>query len=191
MRKLERLACQWMGKRMEKVRHKQGLTAAEVARRTSHKASHYRLKELGQQRISLDFLLRAWLALDVEIDRLWFPVAERVEVADESTAEAILLDLLELQQLVTAEQVVQVTAEVFQIPCRALTSGDGHRRIREARTAAAFVFERIHHLRLVDLARLVRRSPRTLAHAREQVRYDMDPDFFRKFQAIRQGVGEL
>ena len=191
MTKAEKLASIWMGRHLEFVRQKKGLSAPEVAGRLGMRQDKYRTRELGRVPITLSFLLRTQLALNVHIEHLWFPFRKGIDTPDESTAEAALADLLELMCPVTVEQVLEAAAEAFQAPVSAITSGLGRKRLRQARTAAALVVESIPHLRLTDLARLVCRSPRALELSRKQAQHKLGKDFWNKVAAIRREVDSL
>ena len=188
--KIEILACSWMGRHLEFVRHSKRFTAEEMASRMGMRPDNYRVRELGRVRITLSFLLRAQLALSLPIDRLWFPIRQGIGTPDESTVEAALSDLLEQLRPVTIQQVLEAAAEAFQVPVSAVTSGIGHKRVNEVRTAAALVIESIHHLKLVDLAQLVRRSPRRLLDTRREAQR-AGKDFWNKVAAIRSEVESL
>ncbi len=155
MTRIEKLACVWMGRHLEFVRHRKRLTAAEIAHRLGMRVDKYRCRELGRVPITLSFLLRVQLALNVHIEHLWFPFREGIDTPDEPVIESAMYELLELMCPTTVEQVLEVTAQTFQVPVNAVCSGHGRKRLRQARTAAALVVESIPHLRLTDLARLV------------------------------------
>ena len=191
MRRLEKLATVWMGRHLEAVRHKKRLSAREVASRLGMRPDNYRTREMGRVIITLSFLLRVQLALNVPIESLWFPFRRGVGTPDESTTAAAFANLLEHMASVTVEQVLEITAEAFQVPVGAIASGLGHKRLRQARTAAALVIESIPHLKLVDLSRLVCRTPRTLYWTRRQAQEKSDKGFWGKVAAIRREVSTL
>ncbi len=92
---------------------------------------------------------------------------------------------------VTVEQVLETAAEAFQVPVSAVASGLGRKRVNEARTAAALVIESIPHLKLVDLAQLVRRTPSALNWSRRQAQKKGGKDFWAKVATIRREVESL
>ncbi len=192
MKTIDKLCNAWMGRHLEFLRHKRGIAASDAAERMGMKPQEYRHRELGRVPITLSFLLRVQLALNVHIEHLWFPLRGRgIDTPDESTTEAALSDLLELMCPVTVEHVLEAAAEAFQVPVSAVASGLGRKRVNEARTAAALVIESIHHLRLTDLARLVCRSPRSLLWSRRQAQHRAGKEFWSKVAAIRSEVESL
>ena len=146
---------------------------------------------MGRVPITLSFLLRVQLALGVHIEHLWFPFRKGVDTPDESVIESAMRELLELMCPTTVEQVLEITAQAFQVPVNALCSGLGHKRLRQARTAAALVIESIPHLRLTDLSRLVCRSSRSLLWSRRHAQYRAGKEFWNKVAAIRREVESL
>ncbi len=141
--------------------------------------------------MSLDFLWRAQIALNVPITRLWFLLEHPIQVPDESTIEAVLSDLLERQRPVTCEQVLEAVAECLQVPLWAVTSGMRQKRVNQVRTAAALVVESMPQLKLSDLAKLVCRTRRHLLWARRQAQKKAGEDFWKKVAAIREEIESL
>ena len=189
MKTIDKLCTVWMGRHLEYMRHRKGLSAAEMARRIgmAHVGS-YRHRELGRVQITLSFLLRVQLALEVHIEYLWFPFRMGEDSPEEAVIEAAMADLLELMCPVTVEQVLEAAAEAFQVPVHAVKSGLGHKKVNRVRTAAALVVESIPHLKLTDLANLVRRTPRHLLWSRRQAQQKEGKLFWSKVATIREEV---
>ena len=189
MTRIDKLCTVWMGRHLEYMRHRKGLSAAEVARRIgmAHVGS-YRHRELGRVQITLSFLLRVQLALNIPIYYLWFPFRESEDSPEEAVLEAAMAELLQLMCPVTVEEVLEAAAESFHVPLHAVTSGLGHKQVNRVRTAAALVVESIPHLKLARLANLVCRTPRHLLWARRQAQKKEGKHFWSKIAAIREEV---
>ena len=93
--------------------------------------------------------------------------------------------------LPTIRDVLEATAEAFQVPMEGLTGGWHHKNLVKARAAAALVVGARPGLALEDLARAVRRKYWGLVSARKTARKRYGPVFWRKVEAIQQEVESL
>ena len=161
MTRTERIASAYVGRRLELLRLNRGITAEKMAASNGMATTTYRLRELGQHPMSIDFLLRCHMILGPDaLERFWFPVEMRVSAVDDMVI-VIQVGLWERQaQPVTYQQIIEVCAEAFGIPVGAITGGLSNVKVRKARTAAALIVASRPHLRLSELASFVGRSRR-------------------------------
>ena len=190
MRPIERLASAFVGRRLELLRLKLGLTAKDMAAKIGIHPDSYRLRELGMRPISVDFLLRCHLVLGPDsLERIWFPVAEILPWVDAVNLR-IHIDGWAMQESpVSLEQVVEICAEGFGVPVGAVKGGSGHEKVRQARAAAVVIVSTRPWLHLSELAPLVGRSRRTLFEIRSKAL--KDERLLKRIQEIAREVDAL
>ena len=190
MQPQEKLVSLQMGQRLRHFRIRAGESERSMAERMGIKRTAYRYRELGVRPVTLETLLRFQLALSLDIHDLWFPAEKVPCVHDE-----VILSILERSRLQsylpTVRDVLEATAEAFQVPLEGLTGGWHHKNLVKARAAAAFVVASRPGLALEDLARAIRRTPAGLKNNRNVARKRYGPAFWSKVEAIRQEVESL
>jgi len=186
----ERLVNSYLAERLRRIRRERRISLPDLAERISLPYPTCYAKEIGLTPIGLDYLLRFQLATGLPIHDIWFPVSEHVAYVDTDVIRCLLQGISEQSRDVTEEDVVEITASVFQVPVHAVKGGFHHRQIIQARAAAALVVQSHPLLKLADLARLVRRTPRALLKARHcAAKYG--PGFWRKVEAVQREVDSL
>ncbi len=186
----EKLVSLHMGLRLRHFRLKAGESERSMAKRMGMARTAYRYRELGVRPVTLEILLRFQLALNLGIHDLWFP-AEKVPCVHDDVIRATLERSCLQSYLPTVRDVLEATAEAFQVPLEGLTGGWHHRNLVKARAAAALVVGSRPALRLEDLAKAVRRKYWGLVNARKTARKRYGPAFWRKVEAIQQEVDAL
>ncbi len=186
----EKLVSLHMGQRLRHFRIKAGASERSMAKRMGLARTAYRYRELGIRPVTLDFLLRFQLALNLEIHDLWFPT-EKVPCVHDDVIRAALKRSRLQSYLPTIRDVLETTAEVFQVPMEGLTGGWHHKNLVKARAAAAFVVASRPGVALEDLARAIRRTCAGLKSSRQTARKKYGTAFWRKIEAIQQEVDSL
>ncbi len=190
MRPIERLASAFVGRRLELLRLKRGLTAKDMAAKIGIHPDSYRRRELGLHPISVDFLLRCHLVLGPDsLERLWFPVAQTLPWVDAINLRIHIAGWAMQESPATLEQVIEACAEGFGVPVGAVKGGLSHKKVRQARAAAVVIVSTRPWLHLSELAPLVGRSRRTLFEIRAKAL--KDGKLMKRIQEIQREVDAL
>lgn len=190
MKPIERLASAYVGRRLELLRLKQGLTAKAMAERINIHPDSYRRRELGLHPISVDFLLRCHLVLGPEsLERLWFPVSHTLPWVDAINLRIHIAAWAKQESPVSLEQVIEACAEGFGIPVGALKGGLHHEKVRQARAAAVVIVSTRPWLHLSELAPLVGRARRSLYTIRSKAL--KDGKLMKRIQEIQREVDSI